>query len=117
MVYLKLRKISFGVGVAAAGAMPLVPIVFNWLHPSKPVAVGQGFVGLASFAVDILGVIGDGILVMVWIAGFSVVAVIASLISLLSAWAGRESRRTKVLCGLPALLVVLGYGALFALGA
>ena len=112
-----MRKISFGLAIVAAGAMPLVPIVYNWLYPSKPVVVGQSVIGLASFSVDILGGIGDGILVMIWISGFAVAAVIASLIAVIAAWAGRESRRTKALCGLPILLVVLGYGVLFVFGA
>jgi hypothetical protein len=112
-----LRKISFWSGVAAIGALPLVPVVYQWLYPPKTVKVEQSLAGFAWLAVDILGTMGDGILVMVWISGFAVAAVVASLIAFIAAWVTRESRRTKLLCWLPALVAVIELGVLAATGA
>lgn len=111
------RKISFWIGIAAVGAMPLVPVVCNWLYPPRAVKLEQDVVGLASFAVDVLGVMGDGILVMVWMSALAATAVLASLIAFIAAWTTREPRQTKILCWVPALLASAGFGVLAAIDA
>lgn len=112
-----LRRISFWVGIAAAAAIPTVPSIYHWLYPAKEVKAAHSFAGLAVFALDILGAIGDGILVMLWISGFAALAVSASLVAFSAAWVGRESRRTKIQCWLPSLLAVLCCGVVLAMSA
>lgn len=103
--------------MVAVAAIPLVPFVYRWLYPPTAVRVEKNILGVASFALDLLGAMGDGILIMVWMAGFAAVAVLASLTAFIAAWLTREPRRTKLLCGLPALLVAIIYGVLVAIGA
>lgn len=112
-----LREVSFWIGVASAGAMPLVPVVSQWLSPPVTPKVESGTTGLLSFALSILGSMSDGIMVMVWMSGFAAVALLASAIAFAAAWFTRESRRTKLLCLLPVALVVIMYGLLIAIGA
>lgn len=112
-----LRKVSFWIGVVTATAIPLVPVVYSSLYPPKALSIEQSVTGLASFAVDVLGSMGDGILVMVWMSAFAGVAMLASLIAFIAARLAHESRRTKMLCWLPALLAVTAYSALVAIGA
>ncbi len=117
MIARSVCKSSFWIGMAAVAAIPLVPFVYRWLHPPAQPKIEPGVMGLLSFAVDLLGTLGDGMLMMVWMAGLSAVAVLASVIAFIAAWMARASRRAKWLCGLPALLVVSGYGLLLAIAA
>lgn len=117
MFTIKLRNVSFWFSVATGGMIPLVPVVFKCLYPPKAVKVEQSVEGLASFVLNILGGMGDGILVMLWMSGFAAAAVVASLVAFTAAWVARESRCTRILCLLPALLVVIALGVLVAIGA
>jgi hypothetical protein len=69
-----------------------------------------------TFALSLLNSMGDGIMVMVWMAGLAAVAVLASLIAFTAAWFAHESRQTKLLCLLPAAMVGSMYGLLVAIG-
>lgn len=112
-----LRKVSFWIGIASAGTMPLVPLVCQWLYPPVAQEVEPGTAGFLSFTLSILGSMGDGIMVMVWMSGLAAVALLASVIAFAAAWSTRERRRTKLLCLLPVALVVIMYGLLIAIGA
>lgn len=109
-----LRKVSLGIGVACAGTMPLVPFVYHWIHPPVASNVASGTAGLLSFSLSILGSMGDGIMVMVWLVGLAAVALLASATAFVAAWFGREPRRTKWLCLLPAGMVAVMFGLLAA---
>jgi hypothetical protein len=111
------RKISFWIGVASAAAIPLVPVVYRWMHPSKEIKVEEGVIGLMSWGLDMLGAMGEGITVMLWMSGFAAATALASLVAFIAAWLARDSRRTKWLCGLPVLLLAIIYGALVAMEA
>ena len=111
------RKVSFWIGVATAGAIPLVPVAFGLLYPPKQTQIEKSAEGLSFFALDVLGGMADGILAMVWIAGLAAAAVLASLVALSAAWVGGESRRTKLVCLLPLLLLALAVGTLIAIEA
>ena len=112
-----LRRISFWIGIAMAVAIPLVPVIYNWMHPSEAPKIEKSVAGLASFSLDILGAMGDGILTLVWMSGFAAGAVVASLIAFAAACYSHESRRTKTLSLLPAMLVTVAVGVLVAIGA
>jgi len=112
-----LRKFSFWTGIVAAAIIPLVPFVYRWVYPPKVVNPETSLVGIAVFALDLLDALGDGISIMLWMAGLAAVAVAASLIAFIAAWHGREARRAKFMCWLPALMAALAYGVLVAIGA
>jgi len=117
MFAIKLRKVSLWISIATAGMIPLVPVVIKYLYPPRVVKVEQSVEGLASFALNLLGGIGDGILVMVWMSGFAAAAVVASLVAFAASWVARDSRRMKLFCLLPALIVVIVMGVLVGIGA
>ena len=110
-----LRRIAFWTGIVAAALMPLVPFIYTWLYPPKPVREEPGVAGLVVMAFDLLGTLGHGINMLLWMAALAAVAVLATLIAFGLAWYAREPRRTKLLCWLPVLLVGLGYGVLVAI--
>jgi hypothetical protein len=112
-----LHKVSFWIGVASAGTMPLVPLVCQWLYPPVAPKVEPGTEGFLSFALSILGSMGDGIMVMVWVSGLAAVALLASVIAFAAARSTREPRRTKLLCLLPVVMLAVMYGLLVAIGA
>jgi hypothetical protein len=112
-----LRKVSFWIGVASSGVMPMVPVVCRWLYPPVAPKVEPGTAALLSFALGILGSMGDGIKVMIWMAGLAAVALLASVVAFAAAWFARESRRTKLLCLLPVAMVAVMLGLLVAIGA
>ena len=109
------RKTALWTGVAAAVAVPLVPLVHALLHPRKPVEIEESVFGLAVFAFDLLGSLSTGIMLFMWVVGLATVAVVASLVAFIAAWRARESRRIKLLCWVPMLLAGIGYGLIAAL--
>ena len=110
-----LRKVSIWIGVASAGAIPLVPVAYRWLYPPEVTKVQERMASLLSFGLGILGSMGDGIWVLVWTSGPAIVALLASVIAVTSAWLERETRRIKLICMLPVMMVVISYGLLVAI--
>ena len=112
-----LYKISLGIGLACALSMLLVPLVYRWLYPPVVPKIKPGVTGLLSFTVDTLTSMGDGIMVMVWLAGLGAVALLASVTGFSAAWIGHESLGAKWLSLLPVAMVAGMYGLLVAVGA
>ncbi len=112
-----LYKISLGIGLVSAAAMPLVPYIYRWLYPPVVPKVKPGVAGLLSFTLDTLISMGDGIMVMVWLAGLGAVALLASVTGFSAAWIGHESLGAKWLSLLPVAMAVGMYGVLAAISA
>lgn len=112
-----LYKISLWIGLACALAMPLVPFIYQWLHPPVAPKLKPGVSGLLSFTLGILNSMGDGIVVMVWLAGLAAVALLASMTGFCAAWIGHESLGAKWLSLLPVAIAAGMYGLLVAVGA
>lgn len=111
-----LRAGAFWVGVASAGVLPLVGVVWSWFYPPVTPKLEPRAAGLMTFALSLLNSMGDGIMVMVRMAGLAVVAVLASVMAFTAAWFAHESRQTKLLCLLPVTMVGLMYGLRVAIG-
>jgi hypothetical protein len=95
-------------GYVLFAAIPLVPFVHRWLHPPTEVRVEPGLVGLAHFTLDVLGRIGDGIVVLLWMGGLAAASALASLTAVVLAWVGMQPVHVRWICGLPALLLLGG---------
>ena len=101
-----MRKAAFTLSVALLLATPCVPYVYRWLHPYKLAAPVPGVDGAISFGFGVLlGAIGEGITIMVYMAAVALAGVIMSLIALAAAWIGHESNGMKWLSASPVLFV------------
>ena len=111
-----ISRISLWIGVIAALAIPVVPPVYRWFYPPrKPVVESKTLWDSLGALLDVFSSIGDGLAIFLWVVGLTTTALVASLVAIIAAWRAQESRRRKLLCGLPVVLVVIGYGLLIAL--
>ena len=111
-----LYKLSLWIGLVCAFAMPLVPFVYQWLHPPVALKLKPGVSGLLSFTLDILNSMGDGIMVMVWLTGLAAIALLTSVTGFFAAWMAHASLGAKWLSLLPVAMVAGMYGLLIAVG-
>lgn len=102
------RTIACVFSYAALAAIPLVPFVHRWLHPPTDVRVEPGLMGLITFGLDLLGRIGDGIVVLLWMCGIAAASALASLAAVVLASFGKDTVHVRWICALPALLLLGG---------
>ncbi len=102
MVASIVSSVTFWSGMAAAVAIPLVSPVYRWFYPlRKGPGEPQGFWQNLGAVLDSLNSFTDGVAIFVWMAGLTVIAILASVVAFIAAVHAAESVSRKCLCGLP----------------
>ena len=87
----KIWKLFLGIGVVAAIASPLVPVIISAFISLPTVkTMGDG--------------LGQAFAIFFWWGLLALVAIVASIVALIAATSAHEKTGTVLLCGLPILL-------------
>ncbi len=103
----KKYKLSLGIGVVAALAIPAVPTVFLWLYPPvNPTHAPDTWMGIAVGTLDLVSSFAEALVQLMCVVVLGLIALGASILAFDVASGAKLLLARKWLCALPVVLAV-----------